>query len=172
MSLRMRYNQEPLCFHERYLPTLVRITVSLEPTNLHDFLWIPREQVFLNNSFYFDSCYPYTLCEFLCREVYIGMGEISLSQLPTGPKSPAPKVWQTFTGATLIDYVCGYYVQVSGKLNAVKISVVFLLFWGYLQQTWARHYVASVILDMLETRFSFIVYQVTCYRCMTRRRKT
>ena len=52
-----------------------------------------------------------------------------------------------------------------------KVPVVFLLFGGYLQQTWVIHYVASVILDTRETSFSFIVYRVTCYRCMTRRRK-
>ena len=78
----------------------------------------------------------------------------------------------TFTGATLIDYISGYYVQDGGKLNAVKIPVVFL-FWGaYLQQIWVMHYVARIILDTRETSFSFIVYRVTCYRFMTRRRKT
>ena len=76
------------------------------------------------------------------------------------------------TGATLIDYVSGYYVQNGAKLNAAKIPVVFLLFWGYLQQTWVMHYIDNVILDMRKTSFSFIVYRVTCYRCMTRRRKT
>ena len=50
------------------------------------------------------------------------------------------------TGATLIDYVSGYYVQNGAKLNAAKIPVVFLLFWGYLQQTWVMHYIANVIL--------------------------
>ena len=41
----------------------------------------------------------------------------------------------SITGATLIDYVSGYYVQNGAKLNAAKILVVFLLLLGYLQQT-------------------------------------
>ena len=34
-----------------------------------------------------------------------------------------------------------------------KVPVVFLLFGGYLQQTWVIHYVASVILDTWDTNF-------------------
>ena len=39
------------------------------------------------------------------------------------------------TGATLIDYISGYYVQNGAKLNAAKIPVVFSLLCEYLQQT-------------------------------------
>ena len=49
--------------------------------------------------------------------------------------STKSSVAPVLTGATLIDYVSGYYFQYGAKLNAAKIPVAFLLFWGYLQQT-------------------------------------
>ena len=83
-------------FMSDILPIFLWITAFLEPTNLHDFVWILREQVLLENIFYCDSCYPCSLCElFMPGKGTLVRGEISLSQLPTGPESPAPKVWQT-----------------------------------------------------------------------------